>query len=85
MESFVNAGVDRVVALSTDKAAAPIYLYDAIKLFSHKLFVKANNYIGKSTVFSVVRYGNMLGPRGSAALGITILLPAKSRLWIPET
>lgn len=65
VEACVDAGVKRVVALSTDKAAAPINLYGATKLCSDKLFVAANNYIGKDTVFSVVRYGNVMGSRGS--------------------
>lgn len=65
VEACVDAGVKRVVALSTDKAAAPINLYGATKLCSDKLFVAANNYIGKNTVFSVVRYGNVMGSRGS--------------------
>lgn len=59
-------GVKRVVALSTDKAAAPINLYGATKLCSDKLFVAANNYRGKhETICSVVRYGNVMGSRGS--------------------
>lgn len=65
VEACVDAGVKRVVALSTDKAAAPINLYGATKLCSDKLFVAANNYVGKDTVFSVVRYGNVMGSRGS--------------------
>lgn len=65
IEACVDAGVRRVVALSTDKAAAPINLYGATKLCSDKLFVAANNYIGRETVFSVVRYGNVMGSRGS--------------------
>jgi len=65
IEACVDAGVQRVVALSTDKAAAPINLYGATKLCSDKLFVAANNYIGKDTIFSVVRYGNVMGSRGS--------------------
>lgn len=65
IEACVDAGVKRVVALSTDKAAAPINLYGATKLCSDKLFVAANNYIGRNTVFSVVRYGNVMGSRGS--------------------
>jgi nucleoside-diphosphate-sugar epimerase len=65
IEACVDAGVKRVVSLSTDKAAAPINLYGATKLCSDKLFVAANNYIGKDAVFSVVRYGNVLGSRGS--------------------
>jgi len=60
-----DSQISRVVALSTDKAAAPINLYGATKLCSDKLFVAANNYIGKDTVFSVVRYGNVMGSRGS--------------------
>lgn len=65
IEACVDAGVKRVVALSTDKAAAPINLYGATKLCSDKLFVAANNYIGKDAMFSVVRYGNVMGSRGS--------------------
>jgi FlaA1/EpsC-like NDP-sugar epimerase len=69
-ENVVNAamaaGVRRVVALSTDKAAAPINLYGATKLASDKLFVAANNYKGQRDIkFSVVRYGNVMGSRGS--------------------
>jgi UDP-N-acetylglucosamine 4,6-dehydratase (inverting) len=59
-------GVKKVVALSTDKAAAPINLYGATKLCSDKLFVAANNYRGSHDIkFSVVRYGNVMGSRGS--------------------
>jgi UDP-N-acetylglucosamine 4,6-dehydratase (inverting) len=65
IEACVDAGVRRVVALSTDKAAAPINLYGATKLCSDKLFIAANNYVGRATVFSVVRYGNVMGSRGS--------------------
>ncbi|GAB3477197.1 UDP-N-acetylglucosamine 4,6-dehydratase (inverting) [Marinomonas epiphytica] len=58
--------VDKVIALSTDKAAAPINLYGATKLASDKLFVAANNMVGQGrTRFSVVRYGNVVGSRGS--------------------
>jgi UDP-N-acetylglucosamine 4,6-dehydratase len=69
-ENVVNAaldsGVKSVVALSTDKAAAPINLYGATKLCSDKLFVAANNMKGKRDIkFSVVRYGNVIGSRGS--------------------
>jgi UDP-N-acetylglucosamine 4,6-dehydratase (inverting) len=61
-----QAGVRRVIALSTDKAAAPINLYGATKLCSDKLFVAANNYSGKREIrYSVVRYGNVMGSRGS--------------------
>ncbi len=59
-------GVHKVVALSTDKAASPINLYGATKLLSDKLFVAANNTVGKQdTRFAVVRYGNVVGSRGS--------------------
>jgi UDP-N-acetylglucosamine 4,6-dehydratase (inverting) len=62
----LQAGVRRVVALSTDKAAAPINLYGATKLCSDKLFIAANNIKGRRDVrFSVVRYGNVMGSRGS--------------------
>ena len=69
-ENVINAaldnGVQRVVALSTDKAAAPINLYGATKLCSDKLFVAANNMRGSRDLrFSVVRYGNVIGSRGS--------------------
>lgn len=71
-ENIVNAamdcGVQNVVALSTDKAAAPINLYGATKLCSDKLFIASNNFRGKRDLkFSVVRYGNVLGSRGSVA------------------
>jgi UDP-N-acetylglucosamine 4,6-dehydratase (inverting) len=66
IEAAMACGVKRVVALSTDKAAAPINLYGATKLCSDKLFVAANNYRGKrDLLFSVVRYGNVMGSRGS--------------------
>ena len=66
IEASLDAGVQRVVALSTDKAAAPINLYGATKLCSDKLFVAANNIKGSRNVcFSVVRYGNVMGSRGS--------------------
>ncbi len=66
IEASIDRGVTRVVALSTDKAAAPINLYGATKLCSDKLFVAANNFRGRHDIrFSVVRYGNVLGSRGS--------------------
>ncbi len=66
IEASMDAGVDRIVALSTDKAAAPINLYGATKLCSDKLFVAANNYAGAAgPLFAVVRYGNVMGSRGS--------------------
>ena len=66
IEAAMDSGVKRVVALSTDKAAAPINLYGATKLCSDKLFVAANNYKGPRDIkFSAVRYGNVMGSRGS--------------------
>ena len=66
IEACLDAGVKRVVALSTDKAAAPINLYGATKLCSDKLFTAANNIRGSRDLrFSVVRYGNVMGSRGS--------------------
>jgi UDP-N-acetylglucosamine 4,6-dehydratase len=66
IEACMDTQVKRVVALSTDKAAAPINLYGATKLCSDKLFIAANNYKGMRELrFSVVRYGNVLGSRGS--------------------
>jgi UDP-N-acetylglucosamine 4,6-dehydratase len=66
IEACLDAGVKRVVALSTDKAAAPINLYGATKLCSDKLFTAANNIKGHRDLrFSVVRYGNVMGSRGS--------------------
>jgi FlaA1/EpsC-like NDP-sugar epimerase len=66
IDAVLDSGVKRVVALSTDKAAAPINLYGATKLCSDKLFIAANNLRGsRELAFSVVRYGNVLGSRGS--------------------
>jgi len=66
IEAAIDKGVNKVIALSTDKACSPINLYGATKLASDKLFVAANSYVGdKDTRFSVVRYGNVVGSRGS--------------------
>ena len=66
IDASINAGVKKVVALSTDKASSPINLYGATKLTADKLFVAANNYgYTYGTIFSVVRYGNVMGSRGS--------------------
>jgi UDP-N-acetylglucosamine 4,6-dehydratase/5-epimerase len=66
IDACLETGVKRLVALSTDKAAAPINLYGATKLCSDKLFTAANNIRGSSDIrFSVVRYGNVMGSRGS--------------------
>lgn len=66
IQACMNSNVERVVALSTDKAAAPINLYGATKLCSDKLFVAANNIVGlRKLKYCVVRYGNVMGSRGS--------------------
>ena len=84
--------VERVIALSTDKASSPINLYGATKLVSDKLFVAANAYAGaNATRFAVVRYGNVVGSRGSVVpfferLAPTGVLPITdermTRFWI---
>jgi UDP-N-acetylglucosamine 4,6-dehydratase len=62
----IDQGIKKVIALSTDKAANPINLYGATKLCADKLFIAANSYVGEETTsFSVVRYGNVIGSRGS--------------------
>lgn len=66
IDACIDKGVKRVVALSTDKASSPINLYGATKLASDKLFVAGNSYAGEhGTQFGVVRYGNVMGSRGS--------------------
>lgn len=66
IDACIDSGVKRVVALSTDKASSPANLYGATKLASDKLFIAANSYGGpQGTIFSVVRYGNVMGSRGS--------------------
>ena len=66
IDACIDRGVRRVVALSTDKASNPVSLYGATKLASDKLFIAGNSYAGKkATRFSVVRYGNVMGSRGS--------------------
>jgi UDP-N-acetylglucosamine 4,6-dehydratase len=94
VQAALQRGVTKVIALSTDKAANPINLYGASKLASDKIFVAANNLSGSiGTRFSVVRYGNVLGSRGSVVpfyqglirSGATVLPvtdPAMTRFWI---
>ena len=66
IDAAISMKVNKVIALSTDKAAAPVNLYGATKLTSDKLFIAANNFKGKNDIsFSVVRYGNVMGSRGS--------------------
>lgn len=94
VNAAIRAGVQRVVALSTDKAASPLNLYGASKLASDKIFVAANNLSGAGgTAFSVVRYGNVVGSRGSVvpffrklirggATSLPITDPRMTRFWI---
>lgn len=93
IEASIDSGVRKVVALSTDKASSPINLYGATKLTADKLFVAANNYgSAYGTAFSIVRYGNVLGSRGSVipffhslrdrGLPITITDSRMTRFWI---
>ncbi|KGK41849.1 UDP-N-acetylglucosamine 4,6-dehydratase [Nitrincola sp. A-D6] len=94
IQSALANNVDKVIALSTDKAANPVNLYGATKLASDKLFVAANNMAGKlKTQFSVVRYGNVVGSRGSVVPYFKKLLeqqtdhlpitdPRMTRFWI---
>lgn len=66
VDAAIDLGVDRILAMSTDKATAPVNLYGATKLVSEKVFVQGNAYSGdKRTRFSTVRYGNVVGSRGS--------------------
>lgn len=83
IEACLDSKVQRVVALSTDKAAAPINLYGATKLCSDKLFVAANNIKGDRDIrFSVVRYGNVMGSRGSV---VPFFLEKRSSGVLPIT
>lgn len=74
--------IKKVIALSTDKAASPINLYGATKLCSDKLFISANLYAGQHTFFSVVRYGNVMGSRGSV---IPLFLSQKNKKYFSIT
>ncbi len=94
IRAAIDNNVEKVIALSTDKAANPINLYGATKLASDKLFVAANNMVGGGrTRFSVVRYGNVVGSRGSVvpffaglvekgAKSLPITHPDMTRFWI---
>ena len=83
IEACLDTGVEKLVALSTDKAAAPINLYGATKLCSDKLFVAANSLSGEGgTRFSVVRYGNVLGSNGSV---VPFFQKEKSKGVLPIT
>lgn len=84
IDASLDLGVERVVALSTDKASSPVNLYGATKMTSDKLFIAANNYSGaKPTRFSVVRYGNVMGSRGSV-IPYFLSLPEGAELPITD-
>jgi UDP-N-acetylglucosamine 4,6-dehydratase len=83
VDAAIDRGVKRVLALSTDKAANPVNLYGATKLCSDKLFIAGNNYTGEhETRFSVVRYGNVLGSRGSV---VPFFASARAQGCLPIT
>ncbi|CAM0553724.1 UDP-N-acetylglucosamine 4,6-dehydratase (inverting) [Vreelandella titanicae] len=83
VDACIDKGVKKLVALSTDKASSPINLYGATKLTSDKLFVAGNHYAGHdSTRFSVVRYGNVMGSRGSV---IPYFMSIRGRGVLPIT
>ena len=83
IDACIDKGVSRVVALSTDKASSPISLYGATKLASDKLFVSGNSYSGgHDTRFAVVRYGNVMGSRGSV---IPFFMSIKEKGVLPIT
>ena len=83
IDACIDKGVKRVVALSTDKASSPVNLYGATKLASDKLFVAGNSYAGSHvTRFGVVRYGNVMGSRGSV---LPFFLSLKSKGVLPIT
>jgi UDP-N-acetylglucosamine 4,6-dehydratase len=83
IDTCIDKGVKRVVALSTDKASSPVNLYGATKLVSDKLFVAGNAYVGgDDTRFAVVRYGNVMGSRGSV---IPYFLSLADRRRLPIT
>jgi len=82
VDAAIDNGVEKVVALSTDKASSPVNLYGATKLASDKLFVASNGYASNGTGFSVVRYGNVMGSRGSV---IPFFLSRKGTGVLPIT
>ena len=85
IDACIYNKVKKVICLSTDKAVNPVNLYGASKLASDKLFISANNLIGKqNTSFAVVRYGNVLGSRGSVTQIFQSLIEKKSK-FLPIT
>ncbi len=85
IKASINNNVNKVIALSTDKAVNPVNLYGATKLASDKLFIAANNIVGKKkTRFSIVRYGNVIGSRGSV-LPLFLNLKKNNKNFFPIT
>lgn len=92
INAAIDTGVKKVIALSTDKAVNPVNLYGATKLCSDKLFIQGNAYVGnRNTTFACVRYGNVIGSRGSviplfmkqkASGRLTVTDPRMTRFWI---
>ena len=83
ISASINNKVQKVIALSTDKAVNPINLYGATKLCSDKLFIAARNIVGKNpTIFSVVRYGNVVGSTGSVLPYYLDLIKKKIPLYL---
>jgi len=92
VDAAIDCGVERVLALSTDKAVNPVNLYGATKLCAEKIFVQGNAYAsGKNTKFSCVRYGNVVGSRGSVIPifleqkktgTVTVTDPRMTRFWL---
>ncbi len=86
IRASISNKVKKIIALSTDKSANPINLYGATKLVSDKLFIAANNITGGSnTIFSVVRYGNVVGSRGSVLPFFKKIIRNKSQNFLPIT
>src|SRR5262249_2555631 len=84
IDACIDRGVKRVIALSTDKASSPINLYGATKLASDKLFISGNSYAGgHNTRFAVVRYGNVMGSRGSV-IPLFLSLAGQGKLPITD-
>lgn len=80
VKATLNSSVKKVIALSTDKASDPINLYGATKLTSDKIFTSSNNLVGKKSLrFSVVRYGNVVGSRGSVIPTFQNIIKSKSK------
>tara|TARA_E500000178_G_C17025475_1_gene757753 strand:+ start:545 stop:1549 length:1005 start_codon:yes stop_codon:yes gene_type:complete len=86
IKAALNANVEKVIALSTDKAVDPLNLYGATKLVAEKLFISSNNIYGdKRTRFSVIRYGNVVGSRGSVVDVFNKIIKENKNTYLPIT